>query len=176
MDKNMKLKTVFDSQTIAHRVAEMGAEIDKTYGTDPLVAICVLKGAAIFFADLARSIKNSKLELDFVRLASYGKSDTSSGNIIFKKDVETDIQNKHILIVEDIIDSGRTMEFLTRHLSARKPLSLRIAALVNKHERRETKTEIDFYGFWRKDGFLVGYGMDYAEMFRSLPDICELIQ
>ena len=171
----MELKTVFESRIIAARVKEMGKEIDRVYGSDPLVGICVLKGAAIFFADLVRSIANPKLELDFVRIASYGNNDVSSGNILLGKDIETDIKNKHVLIVEDIVDSGRTMSFLSSHFLAREPLSLRIAALVDKHERRETGARIDFAGFWRKDGFLVGYGMDYAEMYRSLPDICEMI-
>lgn len=171
----MKLVTIFDSKLISRRVGELGAAINAAYGAEPLVAVCVLKGASIFFADLARSIGNPDLELDFVRLASYGKSQTSSGHVIFNKDIETDIRNKHVLIVEDIVDSGRTMEFLVDQFMARQPRSLKIAALVDKHERRESGPRVDFAGFWRDSGFLVGYGMDYAERYRTLPDICEII-
>lgn len=171
----MELKTVYERALIARRVNEMGAAINGTYGAEPLVAVCVLKGASIFFADLVRGIACPGLELDFVRLASYGSGSESSGHVIFNKDVETDLKDKHVLVVEDIVDSGRTMEFLAAQFLARQPRSFRIAALVDKHERRETGPKVDFAGFSRDSGFLVGYGMDYAEMYRSLPDICEII-
>lgn len=170
-----KLATVFSRTQIAARVAEMAVAIDKTYGDAPLVAICVLKGAILFYGDLARALRNPNLELDFVRLASYGKNSNSSGHIKFSKDIEIDIGGKHVLVVEDIVDSGHTMRFLLDQLAARRPASLRLAALVDKVERREARVIVDFAGFYLKQGFIVGYGMDYAEHYRALPDICELL-
>ena len=139
------------------------------------MVICVLKGAFVFFSDLVRRLQNRNLELDFVRLASYGKSDVSSGLVVFSKDVENDISGKHVLIVEDIVDSGRTMRFLLDQLAARHPRSLRLATLVDKGERRQAKVEVDFAGFTLRQGFIVGYGLDYAERFRALPGIFEII-
>lgn len=169
-----KLIPVFSREAIRIRVGQMAQEIDAAYGEEPLVAICVLKGAFIFFADLVRQLSNPELEVDFVRLSSYGMNSASSKHIIFSKDIEVDILDKHVLIVEDIVDSGHTMRFLLDQLSARRPRSIAIAALVDKHERREAEITVDFPGFCLPEGFIVGYGMDYAEHFRGLPDICEL--
>lgn len=168
------LATIFDASAIATRVAELAAEIDEKYYGEQLVAICVLKGAFMFFSDLVRQIKNPALELDFVRLSSYGMNSASSKHVIFSKDIEVDILDKHILVVEDIIDSGHTMRFLLDQLEARKPRSIAVAALVDKHERREAGVRVHFAGFQLPDGFIVGYGMDYAERFRGMPEICEL--
>lgn len=177
MENNLNLavlKPVFKADLIAKRVAELGREIDAVYGDEPLVAICVMKGAMIFFSDLVRKIKNTALELDFARLASYGKNSESSKHVVFSKDIDLDILGKHTLVVEDIVDSGHTMRFLLDQLAVRKPRSLAVAALVNKIERREAVVEVAFSGFELPSGFIVGYGMDYAEKFRNLPDICEI--
>lgn len=171
-----ELVPLYDENRIAERVGELAAEIDAVYGNQPLVAICVLKGAFIFFSDLARALKNPNLELDFVRLASYGMNTESSKNVILGKDIETDILNKHVLVVEDIVDSGHTMRFLLDQLSARSPKSLKIACLVDKYERREADIQVDFPGFRLSKGFIVGYGLDFAEKFRTLPCICEIVQ
>lgn len=173
-DKELIMISVFSREEIAKRVTELASAIDAKYGEESLVAICVLKGAFIFFSDLVRKITNPNLELDFVRLSSYGKSNTSSGHVVFSKDAETDIRGKHTLIVEDIVDSGQTMQFLCDQFKARKPKSIAIATLVDKLERRENAVRVDFPGFTLNKGFLVGYGMDYAEKYRTLPDICEL--
>lgn len=170
-----RLKPMFGREEIAARVRDMGEEIDAAYGDEPLVAICVLKGAFMFFSDLARAIKNPGVELDFVRLASYGMNSVSSKHVIFSKDIETDILGKHVLIVEDIVDSGHTMRFLQDQLAARNPLSVAVAALVDKQERREADVVVNFAGFRIPAGFIVGYGMDYAEHFRGLPDICQVL-
>lgn len=170
-----RLKPVFGREEIAARVRDMGEEIDAAYGDEPLVAICVLKGAFMFFSDLARAIKKPGVELDFVRLASYGMNSVSSKHVIFSKDIETDILGKHVLIVEDIVDSGHTMRFLQDQLAARNPLSVAVAALVDKQERREADVVVNFAGFRIPAGFIVGYGMDYAEHFRGLPDICQVL-
>lgn len=165
---------IYKKDAIEKRVAELASEIDNTYNEEPLVAICVLKGAFIFFGDLVRRLKNPALEVDFVRLSSYGMNSASSKHVIFSKDIEVDILDKHVLVVEDIVDSGHTMRFLMDQLAARKPRSVAIATLVDKHERREAEINVAFAGFCLPEGFIVGYGMDYAERFRGLPDICEL--
>lgn len=169
-----RLTPVFRAEEIRKAVGRIARDIDARYGGEPLVMICVLKGAFMFFSDLARSLENPLLELDFVRLSSYGMNSASSKHVIFSKDIETDIRGKHALIVEDIVDSGHTMRFLLDQLAARRPASVAVAALVDKSGRREADVEVAFSGFGLPDGFLVGYGMDYAERFRGLPDICEL--
>lgn len=170
-----ELKIVYSQEQIQQRVAALGAAIDECYGNAPLVAVCVLKGASIFFADLVRCLKKPAIELDFVRLSSYGNGASSSNAISFSKDVEISLAGKHVLVVEDIIDTGHTMDFLLKQLARRKPLSLRVAALVDKNERREQAVVTDFAGFSLQDGFIVGYGLDYAEQYRNLPAIYEVI-
>lgn len=173
--KVKELKIVFSEEQIRRRVAELAAEIDALYGDEPLVAVCVLKGACIFFADLVRALKKSNIELDFVRLSSYGMEDASTRTITFKKDVDIALQGKHVLIVEDVIDTGHTMDFLLRQFAARGAKSLRLAALVDKYERREVDVATDFAGFALDTGFIVGYGLDYAERYRQLPAVYEII-
>lgn len=173
-------KIVYTSGQIAERVRAMAAEIDAFYGDEPLVAVCVLKGAVFFFTDLVRAMRSENLELDFVRLSSYGKGTSSSrhvvfSHVVFSKDVDCDITGKHVLIVEDVVDSGLSMQFLMRQFEARGARSLRLAALVDKNERREVDVRVDFAGFKLEEGFIVGYGLDYAEKYRALPDVEELV-
>ena len=153
-------KIVYTSGQIAERVRAMAAEIDAFYGDEPLVAVCVLKGAVFFFTDLVRAMRSENLELDFVRLSSYGKGTSSS---------------RHVVFVEDVVDSGLSMQFLMRQFEARGARSLRLAALVDKNERREVDVRVDFAGFKLEEGFIVGYGLDYAEKYRALPDVEELV-
>lgn len=169
------LRPVFTPEQIARRVREIASEIDAVYGNEPLVAVCVLKGAVAFFSDLTRSLHNENLEVDFVRISSYGREATSSRHVVFSKDVEIDICDKHVLVVEDIIDSGHSMHFLLGQFAARRVRSLRLAVLIDKGERREVDVPVDFVGFTVAKGFLVGYGLDYAERFRMLPGIYERI-
>lgn len=171
---DIDLRLVYSRRQIERAVEEMAKKIDDIYGNEPLLGVCVLKGAFIFFGDLVRRMSNTNFELDFVRLASYGQSSISSGKIIFSKDVEREIVGKHVLIVEDIVDSGHSMDFLLREFSGRGPKSLRIAALLDKAERREKNVRVDFSCFEAPDGFFVGYGLDYAEKYRSLPGIYEI--
>lgn len=173
--KVKELKPVYTPGQIAARVRELARAIDAVYGQEPLVVVCVLKGGIMFFSDLVRSLKNPNLELDFVRLSSYNTDSFSSNHVIFSKDVEIDIHGKHVLIVEDIVDSGHTMSFLLGQLRARKARSLRLATLVDKGERRELDVTVDFAGFRLERGFIVGYGLDYAEKYRTLPGIFEVI-
>ena len=167
--KVKELKPVFTPEQIAARIQELAAEINAEYGDEPMVAVCVLKGGFMFFSDLVRFLHNKNLELDFVRLSSYGKGSSSS------KHVEIDICGKHVLIVEDIVDSGHSMRFLLGQFAARKARSLRLAALVDKDERREVDVKVDFAGFKLNQGFIVGYGLDYAEHYRMLPGVFEVI-
>lgn len=164
----------FSKEEIARRVEELARSIDEKYGDEPLVMICVLKGAFAFFSDLARAISNPNLELDFTRLSSYGSSSQSSGVVSLAGRAEAGLEGKHVLIVEDIVDSGRSMDFMKGMVEAEKPLSAAIAAIVDKRERRERAVRVDFPGFIVDSGFLVGYGMDYAEKYRALPDIYEI--
>ncbi|GAB6126485.1 hypoxanthine phosphoribosyltransferase [Humidesulfovibrio idahonensis] len=169
------LKTVIDSETLHKRVAELGAEITKCYQGKPLVAVCVLKGGFVFFADLVRHIKNDALELDFVRMASYGNGTSRGRQTIFSKDMEVDVSGKHVLLVEDIVDTGHSVEFLLEVLEKRGAESIRVCAVIDKHERREVSLTVDFAGFPIQKGFIVGYGMDYAEKYRELDAVYELV-
>lgn len=171
--RDYKLNPVYSAEAIAKRIDGLGIEINRHYKGEDLLVICVLKGAVLFFSDLVRRIEGN-VELDFVRIASYGKSSTSSGSINFSKDLETSLEGKHVLVVEDVIDSGLSMRFLLGQFKARNPKSLKLAAFIDKRECCEADVVVDFTGFKSNDGFIVGYGLDYAESFRQLPGIYEL--
>ena len=144
--------------------------ISRDYEGGDLIVIGVLKGAFVFMADLIRSF-SIPCSTDFVKLASYGTGSVSSGNIVMTKDIETSIEGKDILIVEDIVDTGLTMPFLVNLLEGRNPHSVKVCALLDKRQGRETLFEADYVGFTIKDGFVVGYGIDFNEEFRHLPEI-----
>lgn len=169
-----KMKTILSEDVLQRRVAELGARISRDYAGGELVLIGVLNGAFIFMADLARAIRLSGLQLDFIRVASYGNSSESSGTITLSKDVELDLSGKHVLLVEDIIDTGRTMAWLVDAFKQKNTASVRICTLINKAERREVDLQPDYTGFDIADGFLVGYGLDYAEEYRHLPEVAHL--
>ena len=137
---------------------------------EELVFVCVLKGSFMFTSDLVRHIPNPVV-VDFMRVSSYGNATTSSEKIRVTKDLETDIRGKNVVIIEDIIDSGRTLRKLRDMLLARNPRALKICALVDKRARRKVEIEGDYVGFTIDDGFIVGYGIDYAEKYRNLPEI-----
>ena len=169
----MRVKSLiplFSSEEIERRIQELAGQINAMYADKQLVLICVLKGAFMFFSDLVKHVTISP-EIDFVRVASYGKSDVTSGIVSFSKDVEISLEGKDVILVEDIVDTGVTMDFLLRQMSARGARSLRVAALVDKIERRELDVRVDFVGFSLSAGFIVGYGLDYAEKYRELPAI-----
>ena len=168
----MGKELVISGQDIKKRVQELGREIS----TEPLpnlLVVAILKGAFIFAADLIRSI-SIPLEIDFVRVASYGSSTCSSGEIKLSKDLETSVVDKNVLLVEDIVDTGGTLAWLKEHLQGRGAASIRTCALIDKRERRVKEVEIDYSGFQLSKGFLVGYGLDYDEQYRHLPDIYHL--
>ena len=169
-----KLTPFITAEQISERVESLGRDITASYGNGGvLVCICVLKGAFLFYSDLIRRI-NREVEVDFVRLASYGTGTSRGEDIVFSKDLEVSIEGKDVLVVEDIVDTGHSMDFLVHVLRRRNPKSLKICALIDKHERREVDVMVDFPGFKLNDGFIVGYGLDYAERYRELDGIYEL--
>lgn len=171
-----ELKEYISKDVIRDRVRALGKEISATYAGDSVICVCVLKGAFLFFADLIREIKG-EVELDFIRLASYGSGTSSSGKIIFSKDLEISIEDRNVLVIEDIVDSGRSMEYLLKVFTARNPKSLKICALIDKQKRREVVLDIDFAGFNIADsGYLVGYGLDFSEKYRELDALYELVE
>lgn len=160
---------------IRNRVREMGRQITLDYPDGPIYLVSVLKGAFIFLADLSREIKtNSRIE--FIGISSYGPNKTSSGQVKVTKDLDVAIEGHHVLIVEDIVDSGVTLNYLMNVLKTRKPKSLRIATLLDKPDRRQRPVEVSYVGFKIPDEFVVGYGLDYAEDYRNLCDICVLTE
>lgn len=164
-------RILLSTEEIQARVAEIGEQISYDYGQyDDLLLVGVLKGCAMFMMDLARSIP-MPLSIDFIAVSSYGKSTESSGVVRLLKDLDTDIAHRHVLIVEDIIDSGLTLEYLRSQLLRRNPASLHICALLNKPDRRVSEVPIDYLGFDIPNEFVVGYGLDYDELYRNLPYI-----
>ncbi len=161
---------LFSRSQIASRVAELGGRISNDYAGQGIVLVGVLKGAAIFLSDLARHIQADST-FDFVSVSSYGKGTASSGQVKLIKDLDESIEGKHVILVEDILDTGLTLSFLQTTLQRHHPRTLRLAALLDKPERRVKPIEADYVGFTIPNHFVVGYGMDYAERYRNLPDI-----
>lgn len=164
-------QVLFNRDRIRHRVAEMGRQIDLDYAGEKIVLVGVLKGAAIFLADLARSISVDNT-FDFVAVSSYGKGHQSSGAVKLIKDLDQPIEGKNVIIVEDILDTGLTLHFLRGLFEQHQPKTLRIATLLDKPSRRLEKIDADYVGFTIPNQFVIGYGMDFAERYRNLPDIC----
>lgn len=164
---------VLDQQTIQNRIQEMGEEISRDYQDKELVVIGVLKGAFIFMADLVRAI-SVPLATDFIQVSSYENGSSSSGKITLVSSPSQSIEDCHILLVEDIIDTGLTMQWLADHFSERGAASVRICSLIDKAERREHQINIDYLGFTIPNGFLIGYGLDFDEKYRNLPQIYHL--
>ena len=165
-----ELTPLFTAEQIDRRVRELAVEINELYAGRQLVLICVLKGAFMFFSDLVKHVTVGP-EIDFVRLASYGRTTTSSGTVSFSKDVEISLAGKDVVLVEDVVDSGLTMDFLLRQMRARGANSLRVAALVDKVDLHKVEVKVDFAGFSLSSGFIIGYGLDYDEHYRELPAI-----
>ncbi len=170
----MECKVLYSAGEIQEKIQKLALQLTEFYTGKSVVGVCVLKGAFVFFSDLVRQMSELDLELDFVRLSSYQDATESSGKVVFSKDIEIDIEGKHVLIIEDIVDSGRTMMFLAEVFKARKPASVRICSLIDKTERRAKELTVDFSCFSLQEGFVVGYGLDYAEKYRHLPDLCVL--
>jgi hypoxanthine phosphoribosyltransferase len=169
MDETSK-KILYSKETIQKRVKELAGQISKDYAGRELIVIGILKGAFIFMADLIRAM-SIPCKIDFVRVASYGSGQESAGKVVMTKDIETSIKGKDILVVEDIVDTGLTLTYLVNWLTERNPGSLKVCALLDKRKRRKVTFEADYVGFAIDDGFVVGYGLDFDEQARYLPEV-----
>lgn len=172
MQNDIKEILITEEQ-IKQRTKELGKKITEYYQGKDLVVIGVLKGCVIFLSDLVREI-DLPLTMDFMVVSSYGNATKSSGVVRIIKDLEKDIQGKDVLIVEDIVDSGLTLSYLVEYLKSRNANSVKICSLLDKPERRKAQVTIDFSGFQIPDEFVIGYGLDYAEVYRNLPFVCIL--
>mgnify|MGYP006291413029 CR=1 FL=1 len=164
-------KQLIPEEELQDRILALAREIEASYSDeDPPLLVCVLKGAFMFLADLSRNL-DLRHEVDFMEVSSYGAGTESSGVVRILLDLERNIEGRNVLIVEDIIDSGRTLQYITRNLGTRNPASLRICTLLSKPARREIDVPVDWIGFEIPDEFVIGYGLDYAEEYRNLPFI-----
>jgi hypoxanthine phosphoribosyltransferase len=169
--RTLQLDVLIPRDEIARAVERLARQINKDYEGRQLILIGILKGSFVFLADLIRQL-DLPLEVDFVRLSSYGAAKETSGRVRVVHRLETLIQNRDVLVVEDIVDTGITTSFLLRYLRRKKPASLRLCALLDKPARRRVPVHIDYLGFTIPDKFVVGYGLDFDQRFRNLPDIC----
>ena len=168
-----KLRILISSREIQQRIREMGEQISADYPEGELYFVCILKGACFFLTDLARAMRRP-VAIEFMGISTYGKGRNTSGEVRVTKDLDTSVEGAHVVIIEDIVDSGVTLNYLINLLEQRKPKSLRIATLLDKPERRQRPVSTTYVGFRIPDEFVVGYGLDYAERYRNLDDICVL--
>ncbi len=163
-------RILFSEKEIRARVRALGKELTERYRDKNPIVVCILKGACLFFTDLVRAM-DCNLTLDFLAVSSYGNSTASAGTVRFIKDLEQDIADRHVIIVEDIVDSGLTLQHLKKVLSARNPASITTVALLDKPAHHAPDLNSDYIGFEIEDAFVVGYGLDYAQVYRNLPYI-----
>jgi hypoxanthine phosphoribosyltransferase len=168
-------RVLLTADQIRSRIQELGAQIDRDYPNGPVYLVGILKGACIFLSDLARAMK-TPARLEFIGISSYGKGRTTSGEVKLTKDLDASIESQDVIVVEDIVDSGITLSYLIQVFLQRRPRSLRIATLLDKPERRQRPVTVDYVGFQIPDEFVVGYGLDYAEDYRNLRDVCVLAE
>ncbi|MFQ5663024.1 MAG: hypoxanthine phosphoribosyltransferase [Terriglobia bacterium] len=168
-----RLKVLLRQAEIRRRVRAIARQIERDYKKEGVHLICILKGACVFLADLLRELK-LPVSIDFIAVSSYGKGSLPSGEVRITKDLDHSIKGMHVIIVEDILDTGLTLNYLYRILQTRKPKSLKIAALLDKPARRVQEVPVDYIGFRIPDEFVVGYGLDYGERYRNLRDVCVL--
>ncbi len=161
-------EVLISEEELKQRVAELGKQISEDYRGEDVVLVCVLKGAVMFFSDLARHITGN-VTLDFISCSSYGSSTVSSGVVRILKDLDRPVEGKNVVVVEDIVDTGTTLHYLLKNLKSRNAKSVRLAALLNKPDRRKVDVYVDYQGFVIPDYFVVGYGLDYDEKYRQLP-------
>jgi len=171
MSSQPKLHTLFDRQEVAAAVGRLAAEIRSDYQDKRPLLIGILKGSFVFMSDLIRLL-DFPLEVEFITLSSYGRGRSTPGELKMVKGLRTEVKDRHILVVEDIVDTGHTISFLLDYMRKKKPASLRLCSLTDKPSRRQVPVAIDYLGFTVPDKFIVGYGMDWDERFRYLPDIC----
>jgi hypoxanthine phosphoribosyltransferase len=161
---------IISEQQVRDRVAELGAQISRDYAGHPVLLVAVLRGAVLFIADLSRQI-TVPVELDFMAVSSYGSSTKSSGVVRILKDLDEQIEGRHVLVVEDILDTGLTLKYLLKNLASRKPASLEVVTLLRKESKQRVPISCKYVGFPVPDEFVVGYGLDFAERYRNLPYI-----
>ena len=166
-------RVLVSNERIQARLDELAERINQDYAGKELLLVCILKGAVTVFADVLRRI-TIPCQIDFMAIASYGSSTKSSGVVRILKDLDHGIEGKDVLIVEDIVDSGMSMHYLLDTLKTRKPASVRLLTLLDKPDRRRVELQADYIGFTIPDEFVIGYGLDYAEKYRNLPDVCVL--
>ena len=164
-----KINVLINESKIDNRIEQLAKEIEKDYIGKEIIFVCLLKGAAFFAIELAKKIKNN-IEMEFIEVSSYDGTE-STGNIKIHKDITGDIKGKDIIIIDDLIDTGRTLEYMKKHLLDMQPASLKIATLLSKPSRRMFELEVDYIGFKIADYFVLGYGMDYNQKYRNLPYI-----
>lgn len=169
-----ELVPVLQKNEIQQRITVLAETISADYQNRELVVIGVLKGAFLFMADLVRLLKLQNIVIDFLQASSYGADTVSSEKIVLKKDIDVNIRGKDVLLVEDIVDTGLTLAYLINHLQTLGPKSIKICAMIDKRERRKTAVDVDYVCTSVENGFLVGYGLDYAENYRNLPGIYHL--
>ncbi len=164
-------RVLISEEQIRNRIAAVAAEMNALYSdAEPPILVCILKGAFMFLADLTRQL-SFRHEVDFMEISSYGQGTTSSGVVRILLDLASSIEGRHVIIVEDIVDTGHTLDYILRNFASRNPASLRVATLLNKPSRREIEVPVDFVGFEVPNEFVMGYGLDYAEQYRNVPYI-----
>lgn len=167
-----EIKVLIEEEKIQNRIKEIANEISNDYENEEIILVCILKGATYFAIDLSKKITNNMVILDFMKVSSYQNGATeSTGKINFKLDISQNIENRNVIIVEDIIDSGFTLNYLYDYLKKKNPKTLKICVLLDKKERRKKDIKVDYTGFEIEDKFVVGYGLDYDEKYRNLPYI-----
>ena len=166
----VEIKTLIDEKKLNKRISEIAKQIEEEYKGKEITLICILKGSIFFTVDLARKI-NEDVRLEFIRVSSYGEGTESTGEIKMKLDLKDSIQGKDVIVIEDIIDTGRTLSYLLEYLKMKKPNSLKLCALLDKPDRRKIDVKVDYTGFQIPDKFVVGYGLDWDEKYRNLPYI-----
>ena len=165
-----QIKTLIDEEKLHNRISEIAKQIEVEYKGKEIILICILKGSVFFTVDLAKRI-NGDVKLEFIRVSSYGEGTESTGEIKMKLDLKDSIQGKDVIVVEDIIDTGRTLSYLIEYLKVKKPNTIKLCALLDKPERRKINVKVDYTGFQIPDKFVVGYGLDWDEKHRNLPYI-----
>ncbi len=167
---NEKIKVLINEEKINNRIEELAMQIEQDYKNKEIVMVCILKGAAYFAVDLSKKIKNNII-MEFMKVSSYGNAKESSGNIEFALDISESVKGKDIIIVEDIIDTGNTLNYLTDYLKKKEPNSIKICVLLDKKSRRKIDVPVDYVGFEIEDKFVLGYGLDYEGGYRNIPYI-----
>lgn len=167
-------KVLITEDQAQKRIAELAEQINRDYEGKEYTLVVTLRGAVMFFADLFRRLTGDKVDCDFIAVSSYGATTTTTGEVKMTKDLSSPIKGKHVIIIEDIIDTGITLSYLKKLLSAREPASLKVCSFLDKPSRREVEIEGDYIGFTIPNEFVIGYGLDYDQKLRNYPDVCVL--